>query len=90
MRLKSRLWQAPWPAILRMSAACQSLVGNVVITGTSPDAGQSYRILTTTNLALPLASWTPVATNVFVGAGFTNSIPMNPANLQEFYRVVEP
>jgi hypothetical protein len=64
--------------------------GHVVITGTSPDAGQSYRILTTTNLALPLASWTPVATGVFAGAGFSNSIPMNSANPQQFYRVVEP
>jgi hypothetical protein len=64
--------------------------GNVVITGTSPDAGQSYRILTSTNLALPLASWAPVATNVFAGAGFSNSIPMNPANPQQFYQVVEP
>jgi len=64
--------------------------GHVVITGTSPDAGQSYRILTTTNLAIPLASWTPVATNVFAGAGFSNSIPLNPANPQQFYQVVEP
>jgi hypothetical protein len=64
--------------------------GNVVIKGTSPDVGQSYRILTSTNLALPLASWIPVATNVFAGVGFTNSIPMNPANPQEFYQVVEP
>jgi hypothetical protein len=64
--------------------------GNVVITGTSPDVGQSYRILTTTNLALPLASWMPVATNVFAGAGFSNSIPLNSANPQQFYQVVEP
>ena len=64
--------------------------GQVVIKGTSPDIGQSYRILTTTNLALPLVSWIPVATNVFAGAGFSNSIPMNPANPQQFYQVVEP
>jgi len=64
--------------------------GHVVFTGSSLDIGQSYRILTSTNLALPLASWTPVATNVFVGASFTNSIPMNSANPQQFYRVVEP
>lgn len=27
---------------------------------------------------------------LFVVAGFTNSIPMNPANPQQFYQVVEP
>ena len=64
--------------------------GNVVITGTSPDIGQSYRILTSTNLVLPMEQWVPVATNTFVGGGFTNSIPVNPGNPQVFYRVVEP
>ena len=64
--------------------------GNVVITGTSFDLGQSYRILTSTNLLAPAAKWQPVATNTFVGGGFTNLIPVNPANPQVFYRVVEP
>jgi hypothetical protein len=65
--------------------------GHVVIKGTSFDAGQSYRILTSTNLTLPMASWTPVATNTFAtDGGFTNSIPVNLANPDSFYRVVEP
>jgi hypothetical protein len=64
--------------------------GHLVITGTSVDAGQSYRILSTTNLALPKASWIPVATNTFAPGGFTNTIPINSANPQSFYQVVEP
>ena len=62
--------------------------GNLVIKGVSPDVGQSYRILSTTNLTSGV--WTPVATNVFVTGGFTNSIPVNSTNPQSFYRVVEP
>jgi hypothetical protein len=68
----------------------QESAGNLVITGTSPDSGATYRILTTTNIALPLIEWTPVATNTFVSGGFTNSIPINPAHPRSFYQVVEP
>ena len=64
--------------------------GHVVITGTSPDVGQSFRILSSTNLELPMSEWLPLATNTFVGGGFTNSIPVPSGNPQEFYRVVEP
>jgi hypothetical protein len=64
--------------------------GHIVITGTSPDSGQSYRILTSTNLALPMANWTPAATSTFGGAGFTNTIPLTPGVPASYYRVVEP
>jgi len=63
--------------------------GNIVISGTSLDAGASYRILTTTNLLSP--NWVPVATNSFgANGGFTNSLPILPGQPQRFYRVVEP
>jgi len=64
--------------------------GNVVITGTCPDIGQSYRILTSTNLALPVSEWVPVATNTFAGGAFTIRIPLQSASPQQFYRVAEP
>lgn len=66
--------------------------GHFVITGTSPDVGESYHVLSTTNLALPMASWTPVATGIFapVAPSFSNSIPTSPGDPQRFYRVVEP
>jgi hypothetical protein len=68
-----------------------SLTGeNLILSGTSLDSGATYRILSTTNLVLSLVNWTPVTTNVFSSGGFTNAIPINPANPQEFYRVVEP
>ena len=66
----------------------QVSAGNIVISGTSPDSGATYYVLSTTNLALPLSQWTPVATNTFAGAGFTNSIPLKGP--QRFFILVEP
>lgn len=63
--------------------------GNLVMGGTGNPAGMQYRILTSTNVALPLASWTPVATNVFLSDGsysYTNS----PALKAAFFRLVSP
>jgi len=63
-----------------------SLAGtNVVISGTGGLFGETYNLLTSTNLASPMSKWTPVATNVFDGSGgfrYTNAIKANlPAQL---------
>ena len=63
--------------------------GNLVMGGTGNPAGTQYRILASTNLALPLANWTPVTTNVFLSDGsysYTNSTGQNAA----FFRLVSP
>lgn len=63
--------------------------GNLVFSGTNCPAGVQYRILTSTNVALPVASWQPVATNNFLSNGtfsYTNST-VNPA---AFFRLVSP
>ena len=55
----------------------QLLNGSLVLSGTNGPAGGTYVELMTTNVALPLASWTPVATNTFSGTGafsITNAI----------------
>jgi autotransporter-associated beta strand protein len=53
------------------------LSGNsLILSGVNGPAGQQYRILSTTNVALPLASWTPVYTNTFNADGsygYTNT-----------------
>lgn len=50
---------------------------NVIIVGTGGLPGGTYHVLTSTNMISPAAQWTPVATNLFDGAGsfrFTNAI----------------
>jgi PKD repeat protein len=64
--------------------------GQLVFGGTNCPAGVQYRILTSTNLTLPLASWTPVATNTFPGNGsfsYTNLPAGRPA---AYFRLVSP
>ena len=54
--------------------------GNIVISGTNGTSGNGYYVLTSTNLAQPLADWTPLATNTFMEGGnfsFTNTVNAN-------------
>lgn len=63
--------------------------GLLILGGTNCPPGVEYRILSTTNLTLPLASWTPVATNTFLSNGtysFTNSTSKSAA----FFLLVSP
>ena len=65
--------------------------GNLVLTGTGGLAGASYRMFTTTNVALPFANWKPVLTNTFASDGsFSNSIPFTPSPAQSFYHLIVP
>jgi len=61
---------------------------NLVLTGTNGQSGWTYYVLATTNLALPLSQWTPVATNFLSASGnftitATNSV--SPKRSQQFY-----
>ena len=63
---------------------------SLILSGVNGPAGQQYRILSTTNVALPLASWTPVYTNTFNSDGsygYTNSAVTNKAG---FLLLVSP
>jgi len=54
----------------------------LILSGVNGPAGQQYRILTSTNVALPLTNWTPVLTNMFASDGsygYTNSTATNKA-----------
>jgi len=64
--------------------------GQLVLGGTNCPMGVQYRILSSTNVALPLASWIPVVTNMFSANGtyaFTNSTSGKPA---AFFVLVSP
>jgi len=64
--------------------------GNVILSGTNGPAGGTYWVLTTTDVSLPISSWTSMATNSFDGSGkfsFTNGAPSDP---QRFYLLRVP
>jgi hypothetical protein len=63
----------------------------VSFTGANGPAGGEYRILNSTNLAMPLSTWLPVSTDYFDANGnfsFSNSVKSNTA--ASFYRLVSP
>ena len=43
--------------------------GNFILSGVGGTNSGTYYVLTTTNLAMPLANWTPIATNQFDSQG---------------------
>lgn len=51
--------------------------------------GQSYRVLTSTNLTLPLTNWLALTNGVF-GAGQINFLDIGATNQHQFYRVTSP
>jgi autotransporter-associated beta strand protein len=70
-----------------------TLVGgtNFVMSGSNGVAFHTYYVLASTDVTLPVTSWTPIATNTFDSSGnftFTNTI--NPAIPQRFFRIQVP
>ena len=64
---------------------------NLIMNGTNGTAGMNCLVLMSSNLALPLANWTVLATNTFgPGGGFNFTNPLNPASPQQFYRLKLP
>jgi hypothetical protein len=64
---------------------------NLVISGTNGTPTNSYYVLTSTNLALPLTNWARITTNLFDTAGnfiFTNAF--NRAVPEQFYLLQLP
>jgi autotransporter-associated beta strand protein len=65
--------------------------GNLILSGSGGTALGSYRVYATTNLTLPLANWTPIATNSFDSSGnfiFTNAV--DPAKPALFFNLSNP
>ena len=56
-----------------------------ILSGTNGSAGETFYLLSTTNLALPLANWTCESTNSFTGNNFSVARPMPTNGLPKFY-----
>jgi autotransporter-associated beta strand protein len=62
--------------------------GKVVMSGSGGPTNGTYYVVNSTNVALPLAQWTPIATNQFDSSGnfiFTNTV--GPANARSFFDI---
>jgi hypothetical protein len=63
----------------------------VTLSGTNGPVGGLYYVLSATNVALPLPSWSRLATNAFgPGGSFNVIVPANPADSARFYRLELP
>ena len=63
----------------------------VIINGAGGLAGATYRILTATNVALPLVQWTPIVTNQFsASGGFSYTNVIQPNLRAQYFRVILP
>lgn len=64
---------------------------NFIFSGTGGTAGNSYAVIASTDLSLPIASWTPLSTNVFgLGGTFSFTNAMNSSMPVRFYRLRVP
>ena len=64
--------------------------GMITISGTGGTAGGTYRILSSTDPTVPLASWTEVGNGTFDGSGnFSTAITL-PNDPNRYYAVVAP
>jgi hypothetical protein len=64
---------------------------NIDISGVGGATNGAFQILTSTNVATPLALWTPILTNQFDTFGtFTASNFFNPAQDQLYFIILEP
>ena len=64
--------------------------GTLILSGANGTPSAQYRILTSTNVSLPLANWTPVVTNTFAVDGsysYTNTVATNNAG---FFILITP
>ena len=72
--------------LLSNSATLTAGIFNLSFSGPS---GQSYRVLESTNVTLPLTNWLAQTNGVF-GTGTVHFADPAATNLQRFYRVTSP
>ena len=77
----------------------EALIGNppvrsgnyLILTGGGGTPGGGYSVLTSLNVAAPLASWTINTTGTLSGSGtYSNAIAINPGEPARFFMVRQP
>ncbi|MEI7534940.1 MAG: hypothetical protein WCK57_11275, partial [Verrucomicrobiae bacterium] len=76
----------PRPVINQVTVSA----GNLILQGTNGAASGTYSILTSTNVATPMANWTTNTTGIFGAGGvFSNAIPLD-SNQAKFFLIKTP
>jgi autotransporter-associated beta strand protein len=79
------------PATPPMIAGLTYNASSISFSGSNGTAFITYRILSSTNLAAPTATWLSVLTNAFDNSGnFNATIPIDPTTSAAFYRISVP
>jgi hypothetical protein len=63
---------------------------SLIINGTNGTPGLQFEVLASTNIALPLASWTSIATNTFNAGNFSVTNTVDSGAPQSFYLLRVP
>jgi hypothetical protein len=71
----------PQPQITSINLSGTALT----LSGINGTPGNTYYLLSSTNIALPLSQWTPLLTNTFSDASFSITDTINPASLQQYF-----
>ncbi len=65
--------------------------GNLTLSGSGGLAGATFYLLSSTNLTLPVSSWTRIATNSFTAGGnFTSLVAKDPSVPQNYFTILAP
>jgi fibronectin-binding autotransporter adhesin len=63
---------------------------SLIISGTNGTASVEFEVLSSTNIALPLANWTSIATNTFNSGNFSVTNTVDSGTSQSFYMLRVP
>ena len=62
--------------------------GSFIFSGTNGTANADYHVLASTDVTLPVAQWTEIASDVFdINGNFAITNPVSPSLPQQFYRI---
>jgi hypothetical protein len=76
------------PAAQSINVSAQVTGTNLVFSGINGLPNHTYYVLGSTNVTLPVTSWSRVATGSFDGSGgFSIAIPIDPAFAQRYFRL---
>jgi len=64
--------------------------GNLILSGTGGTNNGTYHVMITTNLAMPLASWSVLTNGVFDASGNFSSTNAVGTAKQQFYIIKQP